>query len=60
MIPSAVLGHEISKAHGLTLSQGFDRVVCLLLTHLHRHELAAGKDGRIGRNFGFVWSGLIY
>ena len=51
---------EVSKAHGLTLSQG-STVLCACSGLIcNRHGLAAGKDGRIGCNFGFVWSGIIY
>ena len=48
IIPSAVLGQEVSKAHGLTLSQGFDRVVCLLQTHLQQAQIGCWK-GRLDR-----------
>jgi len=43
IIPSAVLGQNVSKAHGLTLSQGFNRVVCLLRTHLQQAWIGCWK-----------------
>ena len=48
IIPLAVLGQEVSKAHGLTLSQGFNRVVCLLRTHLQQAWIDCWK-GRSDR-----------
>ena len=43
IIPSAVLGQEVYKAHGLTQSQGFDRVVYLLRTHLQQAWIVCWK-----------------